>query len=82
MGWHPSVDASLGIALRAPSTIDHVLVFEAGNPDKIATGISPSSQDVEGQKLFCAPALLPSFCSLTHVGNQWFDIFFGLPFLL
>ena len=44
-----------------------VLVFEAGNSDKIATGISPSSQDVEGQKLFCAPTYI-------HMQISEFDI--------
>ena len=58
-----------------------VVVFEAGNSNKVATGISPSSQYVEGQKLLGAPALLPRFFALTHGGNQWFDIFSGLPFL-
>ncbi len=58
-----------------------VVVFEAGNPDEVATGIPPASQYVEGQKLLGAPALLPRFFALTHGGNQRLDIFSGFLFL-
>ena len=58
-----------------------MVVFEAGNLDEVATGVSPARKDVERQKLCRAPALLPRFFALTHGGDQGLDEFPRLLFL-